>query len=102
MCVCVYEEGGGGGKEVRTSYYCSHSNPPPAESINDYVGLGFSGYDTEGKPVWDVCKNVRLLDAEVGHVTIMCFLKSQWYQFGTNFREVISGWNVTSSLWLRR
>ncbi|KAL5493207.1 hypothetical protein EMCRGX_G014354 [Ephydatia muelleri] len=55
------------------------------ESINNYIGLGFSGYK-EGKPVWDVCKNVHLLDAE----------------FGTNFRAVINGWNVTTSLWLRR
>ena len=35
-----------------------------AESVNNYIGLGFSGYK-EGKPVWDVCKNVRVFDVEV-------------------------------------
>eukprot|EP00731_Ephydatia_muelleri_P010972 Em0005g1558a len=56
------------------------------ESINNFIGLGFGGYDKEGKPVWDVCKNVKPWDVE----------------FGTNFRSVITGWNVTTSLWLRR
>ena len=40
--------------------------PFPVESINNFIGLGFSGYDKEGKPVWDVCKNVRPWDVEVG------------------------------------
>eukprot|EP00731_Ephydatia_muelleri_P010971 Em0005g1557a len=35
-------------------------------------------------------------DAEVGHVM------QRWVHFGTNFRAVINGWNVTTSLWLRR
>ena len=38
----------------------------PVESINNFIGLGFSGYDKEGKPVWDVCKNIRVFDVEVG------------------------------------
>eukprot|EP00731_Ephydatia_muelleri_P010967 Em0005g1553a len=57
-----------------------------AESVNNYIGLGFSGYDKEGKPVWDVCKNVCVFDVE----------------FATNVRALITGWNVTTSRWLRR
>ena len=46
--------------------------PFPVESINNFIGLGFSGYNEEGKPVWDVCKNVRPWDVEVTIMSPWC------------------------------
>ena len=71
------------GLHIRTRYYFIWLF---MESINNYIGLGFSGYDKEGKPVWDVCKNIKVFDVELG----------------TNYRAVMTAWNVTTSLWLRR
>eukprot|EP00731_Ephydatia_muelleri_P010964 Em0005g1550a len=42
------------------------------ESVNNYIGLGFSGYK-EGKPVWDVCKNVRVFDVECPFPPRVCY-----------------------------
>ncbi|KAL5493215.1 hypothetical protein EMCRGX_G014362 [Ephydatia muelleri] len=71
------------GLHIRTRYYFIWLF---VESINNYIGLGFSGYDKKGKPVWNVCKNINVFDVE----------------FGTNYRALITAWNVTTSLWLRR
>ena len=71
----------------------SHSSLS-VESINNYIGLGFSGYDKEGKPVWDVCKNIKVFDVEVSQqwlCTLTHFLApplslvqiiGQWWQHG--------------------
>ena len=56
------------------------------DSIQNAAGLGFSGYDEKGRAQWDIVTNVRVWDCE----------------FGMNFRSVATGWNVTTSKWLRR
>ena len=45
-----------------------HISLPPVESVNNFIGLGFAGYDEKGQPVWGVCQNIRVFDVEVGNI----------------------------------
>ncbi len=56
------------------------------ESVNNLTGLGFSGYDKDGKAKWDLVTNVHVLDIELA----------------TSLRGMISGWNALTANWLRR
>lgn len=38
---------------------------PAADAINNAAGFGFSGYDVDGVPQWDLISNLRIMDIEV-------------------------------------
>lgn len=56
------------------------------EAISNASGLGFNGYDTKGKPQWNLISNMNLWKFET------C----------TSLREAIHAWNKTTQSWLRR
>ncbi|XP_019855423.1 PREDICTED: lysophospholipid acyltransferase 2-like [Amphimedon queenslandica] len=56
------------------------------ESISNAGGLGFTGYDKEGREVWDLAKNIDL----------------RGFELGANPREMTSSWNMKTVQWLRR
>ena len=68
---------------MRTKYYFVWLL---VESVNNLTGLGFSGYDKEGKAEWKLVTNVHVLDIELA----------------TSLRGVVSGWNALTANWLRR
>jgi lysophospholipid acyltransferase 1/2 len=35
------------------------------EAVNNASGLGFNGYDENGKAKWDLVTNIRILELEV-------------------------------------
>lgn len=57
-----------------------------SESINHCAGLGFSGYDKDGKASWDLIRNLYIMEIE----------------FATSVRSILHGWNSMTSKWLRR
>lgn len=57
-----------------------------AESVNNCAGLGFAGYDKDGRAKWDLVTNINILEIE----------------FATNLRVIAVHWNAISGLWLRR
>lgn len=57
-----------------------------ADAVNNACGLGFNGYDSSGRELWNKMTNVYPVDLE----------KS------TNFKDLLSNWNITTNLWLRR
>ncbi len=68
---------------MRTKYYFVWLL---VESVNNLTGLGFSGYNKEGKAEWNLVTNVHVLDIELA----------------TSLRGVVSGWNALTANWLRR
>lgn len=42
-----------------------------ADAVNNASGLGFNGYDENGKPKWDLITNVRIIEIEVNFVKIL-------------------------------
>lgn len=56
------------------------------EVISNASGLGFSGYDQNGKPKWDLLSNMDIWSFET------C----------TSMRDAILAWNKTTQVWLRR
>jgi hypothetical protein len=56
------------------------------EAISNAAGLGFNGYESDGKPKWNLISNMNLWKFET------CL----------NFREAIHAWNKTTQSWLRR
>lgn len=56
------------------------------EAISNASGLGFNGYDSNGKPKWNLISNMNLWKFET------CL----------NFRDAIHAWNKTTQSWLRR
>lgn len=56
------------------------------EAISNTSGLGFSGYDSNGKPQWNLISNMDLLKFETS----------------LNLRDAIHAWNKTTQSWLRR
>lgn len=56
------------------------------EAISNASGLGFSGYDSQGKPKWDLLSNMDLWKFET-----CC-----------SMRDSILAWNKTTQTWLRR
>ena len=56
------------------------------EALSNASGFGFSGYDANGKPKWDLISNMDL-----------------WkFETSLNFRDAIHAWNKTTQNWLRR
>ena len=77
---------------MQTQYqYCDYHSqcciiPFTAESICNAGGLGFSGYDNEGKAVWDNAKNIDFKN----------------FEFGVNPRVMTMAWNIKTVYWVRR
>ncbi len=77
-------------------------------------GLGFNGYDENGKAKWDRVNNVNILKLEVRSCFFgkaMDFIHNDaiflisFYclvQFATNMKEILDNWNICTALWLRR
>ncbi|XP_072175406.1 lysophospholipid acyltransferase 2-like [Diadema setosum] len=56
-----------------------------ADAMNNAGGLGFNGYDEDGKPKWDGVSNVIIWN----------------FQFPTNLKMLIDSWNISALTWLR-
>uniref|UniRef100_A0A0B6ZL08 Uncharacterized protein n=1 Tax=Arion vulgaris TaxID=1028688 RepID=A0A0B6ZL08_9EUPU len=57
-----------------------------ADSLNNAAGFGFSGYDSQGNPLWDLTDNVSILGVELS----------------TSLKVNIDSWNKKTLVWLRR
>jgi lysophospholipid acyltransferase len=49
------------------------------------TGLGFTGYNEEGRTLWEGAANVRVLNIE----------------FAENFKMLLDSWNMKTNVWLR-
>ncbi|XP_076748913.1 lysophospholipid acyltransferase 6 isoform X2 [Xylocopa sonorina] len=56
-----------------------------AEAICNNSGLGFSGYDENGKPKWDLASNIDVYG----------------FEMSLSLRDSIEHWNKGTNLWLR-
>jgi lysophospholipid acyltransferase 1/2 len=56
------------------------------ESSCNAAGLGYSGLDDKGNEKWDLARNIDILS----------------FELGTNARQVISSWNIRTTIWIRR
>ncbi|KAL8610654.1 hypothetical protein ACOMHN_047223 [Nucella lapillus] len=56
------------------------------EVVNIAAGFGFNGYDSSGRPRWDLNENVSVYDVE----------------FAGSLKLIIDGWNKRTLVWLRR
>ncbi|XP_016973667.1 lysophospholipid acyltransferase 1 [Drosophila rhopaloa] len=56
-----------------------------ADAICNNSGLGFTGYDKDGNPKWDLISNINVLS----------------FEFSTNMRDAINNWNCGTNRWLR-
>ncbi|XP_078538707.1 membrane-bound glycerophospholipid O-acyltransferase 2-like [Lissotriton helveticus] len=56
-----------------------------ADAINNAAGFGFSGYDKDGKPCWDLLTNLNILKIETS----------------TSLKMLIDNWNIHTSAWLK-
>ncbi|PFX28212.1 Membrane-bound O-acyltransferase domain-containing protein 2 [Stylophora pistillata] len=68
---------------VRMRYYFAFKL---AEAMNNFCGLGFNGFDENGRAKWNRITNVNILKIE----------------FGTSLKEVLDNWNIGTVLWLRK
>ncbi|KAF3701166.1 Membrane-bound O-acyltransferase domain-containing protein 2 [Channa argus] len=57
-----------------------------ADAINNAAGFGFSGYNKDGSPRWDMISNVRIPGIELA----------------TSYKMFIDNWNIQTALWLKR
>ncbi|CAH3196510.1 unnamed protein product [Porites evermanni] len=57
-----------------------------SEAVNNLAGLGFNGFDENGKAKWDRITNINILK----------------FEFATNIKMVCDNWNISTALWLRR
>lgn len=57
-----------------------------AEAVNNMSGLGFNGYDENGKAKWNRVTNINILKVE----------------FATSMKMVCDNWNISTALWLKR
>ncbi|VDM41525.1 unnamed protein product [Toxocara canis] len=67
----------------RTQYYFAWIL---ADAICNVSGLGFNGYDANGRARWDLVSNVDVIRVEMA----------------TNFKETLDAWNCCTMYWLRR
>ncbi|KAJ7361775.1 Lysophospholipid acyltransferase 2 [Desmophyllum pertusum] len=58
----------------------------PRTRVINACGLGFNGYDSNGRELWNRITNVNALEVEKA----------------TSFRQIVINWNIQSELWLRR
>ncbi|XP_049869292.1 lysophospholipid acyltransferase 6 [Pectinophora gossypiella] len=56
-----------------------------SEAICNNSGMGFNGYDTNGKPKWDKMSNIDVFG----------------FEFAQNFRTAVACWNKNTNAWLR-
>lgn len=49
------------------------------------TGLGFSGYDSEGRSTWDDIANLNI----------------PWVEFAPNLKILLDSWNIRTNIWLR-
>ncbi|XP_078094099.1 membrane-bound glycerophospholipid O-acyltransferase 2-like [Mustelus asterias] len=56
-----------------------------ADAVNNAAGFGFSGYDSRGKPRWDLISNLNIFNVE----------------FATSMKMFIDNWNIQTALWLK-
>lgn len=56
------------------------------EAISNMSGLGFRGFSSQGKPMWDLISNMDLLK----------------FELSLNLRDAIHAWNKSTQGWLRR
>lgn len=56
------------------------------EAISNTSGFGFTGYDSNGKPRWNLISNMDLM----------------MFETSLNLRDAIHAWNKTTQGWLRR
>lgn len=56
------------------------------EAISNTSGFGFTGFDTNGKPKWNLISNMDLM----------------MFETSLNLRDAIHAWNKTTQSWLRR
>lgn len=56
------------------------------EAISNTTGFGFNGYDSSGRPKWNLISNMDMWNFETS----------------SNFRNTIHAWNKTTQSWLRR
>lgn len=68
---------------VRCKYYTAFKL---GEAVNNAAGLGFSGYDSNGEPKWDLLNNANIWTLET------C----------TSMKINIDSWNIRTLIWLRR
>ncbi|XP_052250365.1 lysophospholipid acyltransferase 1-like isoform X2 [Dreissena polymorpha] len=66
----------------RAKYYVAFSL---GDAICNASGLGFNGYDRDGRPRWDLVSNVHILGIEGA----------------TSFKTYIDNWNIQTAVWLR-
>uniref|UniRef100_A0A8B9GVZ2 Membrane-bound O-acyltransferase domain-containing protein 2-like n=1 Tax=Astyanax mexicanus TaxID=7994 RepID=A0A8B9GVZ2_ASTMX len=57
-----------------------------ADAINNAAGFGFNGYDSDGKPQWDLISNLRIMNIELA----------------TSFKVFLDNWNIQTAHWLKR
>ncbi|XP_041361304.1 lysophospholipid acyltransferase 2-like [Gigantopelta aegis] len=67
---------------VRAKYYFAWKL---GELVNNAAGLGFHGYDSEGRPKWDLVNNVDIYRLETCN----------------SLKVNVECWNITSTHWLR-
>uniref|UniRef100_UPI00398EC7D3 lysophospholipid acyltransferase 2-like isoform X3 n=1 Tax=Pristiophorus japonicus TaxID=55135 RepID=UPI00398EC7D3 len=56
-----------------------------ADAVNNAAGFGFAGYDSCGKPRWDLFSNLNIIKVE----------------FATSMKMFIDNWNIQTALWLK-
>ncbi|XP_043573506.1 lysophospholipid acyltransferase 2-like isoform X1 [Chiloscyllium plagiosum] len=56
-----------------------------ADAVNNAAGFGFTGYDSRGKPCWDLFSNLNIVKVE----------------FATSMKMFIDNWNIQTALWLK-
>ncbi|XP_064597349.1 lysophospholipid acyltransferase 6-like [Liolophura sinensis] len=71
------------GTLARCQYYFAWVS---SDALNNAAGLGFSGYDEEGKEKWDLINNVDIYRLEMA----------------TSLKVNIDCWNKMTLIWLRR
>ncbi|XP_067862982.1 lysophospholipid acyltransferase 2-like [Heptranchias perlo] len=57
-----------------------------ADAVNNAAGFGFTGYDSRGKPRWDLVSNLNIVKIE----------------FATSMKMFIDNWNIQTALWLKQ
>ncbi|XP_051892134.1 lysophospholipid acyltransferase 2-like isoform X2 [Pristis pectinata] len=55
------------------------------DAVNNAAGFGFNGYDSRGKPRWDLASNLNIANVE----------------FATSMKMFIDNWNIQTALWLK-
>ena len=87
--------------------------------MNNFCGLGFNGFDENGRARWNRMTIVNILKIEVRLCVYVLFFLSKlldfflgflpfspfpslFFQFATSLKEVLDNWNICTVLWLRR